>query len=209
MIILHFDIQPQFKYMIYFIYTSHQKVQRFGKNAAVDQGTDIPNHTSEFVQYVADNVDHNIRTLDANDTFLGIGIIASVTPGTEHNQFVPRAQVNPDDISMTGRIQIQHQGSVTQAIEIMYNNIVTKKARDPTANLDILWKTLLLFGLSRPAWSGMMQLSHRGIHPGQSSVTFLPMIDMSSSNPTCILSTLKFASEHARRYSVTPIVTFD
>ena len=30
MIILHFDLQPQFKYMIYFIYTSHQeKVSRF------------------------------------------------------------------------------------------------------------------------------------------------------------------------------------
>ena len=188
---------------------SYQEVQRFGKNAAVDQGTDIPNHTSEFVQYVADNVDHNIRTLDGNDTFHGMGIIASVTPGTKHNQLVPRAQVNPDDISLTGRIQIQHQGSVTQGIEIKYNNIVIKKARDPTANLDILWKTSLLFGLSRPAWSGMMQLSHCGIHPGQSSVTFLPMIDMSSSNPTCIFSTLKFASEHARRHSVTPIVTFD
>ena len=50
---------------------------------------------------------------------------------------------------------------------------------------------------------------YRGIHPGQSSVTFLPMIDMSSSNPTCIFSTLKFASEHARLHSVTPIVTFD
>ena len=188
---------------------SYQEVQRFGKNAAVDQGTDIPNHTSEFVQYVVDNVDHNIRTLDGNDTFHGMGIIASVTPGTKHNQLVPRAQVNPDDVSLTGRIQIQHQGSVTQGIEIKYNNIVIKKARDPTANLDILWKTSLLFGLSRPAWSGLMQLSHCGIHPGQSSVTFLPMIDMSSSNPTCIFSTLKFASEHARRHSVTPIVTFD
>ena len=28
---------------------SYQEVQRFGKNAAVTQGTCIPNHTSEFV----------------------------------------------------------------------------------------------------------------------------------------------------------------
>ena len=59
---------------------SYQEVKRFGKNAAVDQATDTPNHTSEFAQYVADNVDHNIRTLDGNDTFHGMGIIASVTP---------------------------------------------------------------------------------------------------------------------------------
>ena len=100
---------------------SYQEVQRFGKNAAVHQGTNIPNHTSEFVQYVADNVDHNIRTLDGNDTFHDMGIIASVTPGTKHSQFVTRGKVNPDDISTTGHIQIQHEGSVTQAIEIKYN----------------------------------------------------------------------------------------
>ena len=158
---------------------SYQEVQRFGQNAAVDQGTEIPNHTTEFVQYVADNVDHNIRTLDGNDTFHGMGIIASVTPGTKHSQLVPRRKVNSDDLCTTGRIQIQHQGSPNQAVEIKYNSIVIKEVQDPTANLDILWRTSLLFGLSRPAWSGMLQLSHRGNHPGQSSVTFLPMIDMS------------------------------
>jgi len=35
------------------------------------------------------------------------------------------------------------------------------------------------------------------------------MINMSSSNPICIFTTLEFASEHARRHSVTPIVTLD
>ena len=176
---------------------AYQEVQRFGQNATVDQGSDIPNHTSEFLQYVADNVDHNIRTLDGNDTFHGMGIIASVTPGTKHSQLVPRKKV------------IQIQGLVGQAVEIKYNSIVIKTAQDPTANLDILWKTSLLFGISQPAWSGLMQLSHRGNHPGQSSVTFLPMIDMSSSDPMCIFSTLKFVSEHAQQHNVTPIITFD
>ena len=55
----------------------------------------------------------------------------------------------------------------------------------------------------------MMQYVHRGNRPGQSSVTFLPMIDMSSSDPTCIFSTLKFVTEHARKHNVTPIITFD
>ena len=188
---------------------SYQEVQKFGQNAAVNQGTDIPSHTSEFVQYVADNVDHNIRTLDGNDTFHGMGIIAAVTPGTTQSQLVPRRQVNAEDISTAGCIQIQHQGLANQEIEIKYNDIVIQKALDPTANLDILWKTSLLFGFSRPAWSGMMQFVHRGNHPGQSSVTFLPMIDMSSSDPTCIFSTLKFVTEHARKHNVTPIITFD
>ena len=188
---------------------SYQEVQKFGQNAAVNQGTDIPSHTSEFVQYVADNVDHNIRTLNGNDTFHGMGIIAAVTPGTTQSQLVPRRQVNTEDISKAGCIQIQHQGLANQEIEIKYNDIVIQKALDPTANLDILWKTSLLFGFFRPAWSGMMHYVHRGNHPGQSSVTFLPMIDMSSSDPTCIFSTLKFVTEHARKHNVTPIITFD
>ena len=62
----------------------------------------------------------------------------------------------------------------------------------------------------RPAWSGMMQMVHTGDHPGQSSVLFLPMIDLDPGNihvmrvlHTCILC------EHAARYNVTPIITFD
>ena len=86
------------------------------QNAAVD-------HTSEFVQYVADNVDHNIRTLDANDTFHAMGIIYLDTQGAKHSQFVPRKKVNPDDTSTTGRIQIQQKGLVNQEIEIKYNSI--------------------------------------------------------------------------------------
>ncbi len=35
------------------------------------------------------------------------------------------------------------------------------------------------------------------------------MIDMNSSDSTCIYSTLMFFSEHARRHEVTPIITFD
>ena len=38
---------------------------------------------------------------------------------------------------------------------------------------------------------------------------FLPMIDMEPSNMTCIYSTLIFINEQAKRYSVTPVVTFD
>ena len=62
---------------------------------------------------------------------------------------------------------------------------------DPTANLDVLWKTSLLFGSTRPAWSGMMQSVHQRPHQGKSSVMFLPMIDMNPSDVLCVSSTLE------------------
>ena len=33
------------------------------------------------MQFVADNADHNLRTLDGHETFHGMGIIAAATPG--------------------------------------------------------------------------------------------------------------------------------
>ena len=49
----------------------------------------------------------------------------------------------------------------------------------------------------------------KGSHPGQSSIMFLPMIDLDPSDLTCIYSTLVFVSEQAKRYHVTPVITFD
>ena len=40
----------------------------------MNQGLDIPGFPpGKFVQYVADNVDHDIRTTDGCDTFHGMG----------------------------------------------------------------------------------------------------------------------------------------
>ena len=47
------------------------------------------------------------------------------------------------------------------------------------------------------------------LYPGKSSVTFLPMIDMSPSDMSCINSTLHFVCEQSSRYGVTPVLTFD
>ena len=55
----------------------------------------------------------------------------------------------------------------------------------------------------------MMQMLHHGEYPGESSVMFLPMIDLDPIDPSCIYTTMKFVSSQARRYNATPILTFD
>ena len=54
-----------------------------------------------------------------------------------------------------------------------------------------------------------MQIVHKSEHLGQSSVIFMPIIDMKSSDKSCILSTRHFATEQARCYNTSPILTFD
>ena len=57
---------------------SYKEVSTFARCAAVSQWTEIPNLTEgSFVQYVADNVDQNICTLDGFITFHGMGMIAT------------------------------------------------------------------------------------------------------------------------------------
>ena len=61
-----------------------------------------------------------------------------------------------------------------------------------------------------PGWSGMMQQVQDGSHRGQSSIMFLPMIDMKSTDITCLSSTLNYVSSHCKTHNITePVITFD
>ena len=61
----------------------------------------------------------------------------------------------------------------------------------------------------KPGWAGMMQMIQKGPYPGQSSVYFLPMIDMNPTDLSCIYSTLMFVSEQAKQHGTEPVLTFD
>ena len=137
-------------------------------------------------------------------------MIAVVTPGSNRSNPILRVKVTAKDIASVGHVPIQyHREESLEMTAVTYGKLHDVKASDPTAHLDILWKTSLLFGSPRPAWSGMMQLVHHHNHPEKSSVMFLPMIDTNPSDMTCVYSTLKYVSEHAHRHDVTPIITFD
>ncbi len=65
------------------------------KNGAVKTGTNLESLKSETILYIAEKFDHNIRTLDGNYTFNGMGI----TPATKKTRVVPRKTINHKDIS--------------------------------------------------------------------------------------------------------------
>ena len=192
--------------------SSYSTVQKYERSAAATQGTDIPSHIPGcFVQYAADNVDHNTRTLDGTGTFHGMGIIAMITPATKTTKPVPIKAVSAEEIASAGRIDICHyQGPAENIPQLIYKELRDVRVQDSSENLDLLWKlSQPLLRSPRPAWSGTMQMICNGNYPGQSSVMFLPMIDLDPGDMTCIYSTLVFISEQARRYHFTPVVTFD
>lgn len=189
---------------------SYSEVIKFERNATVAQRTDIPGFSGHFVQYIiADNVDHNIRTIDGMNTFHGMGMIATTTPATANNRCVPRITVSAEDISAVGTINILPFMPTTNGMQSLSYSEIHDFQEEDSSILDELWKISLSVRSPRPGWSGMMQMVYKGNHPGESSILFLPMIDMDPGNMSCVYSTLHFISQHASRYQVTPVITFD
>jgi len=105
----------------------------------LNYGTDIPNYSTQFVQYVADNVDHNIKTLDGNNTFHGMGMIAAVTPGTKASSPISRVKVNSDEIASVGRVPILYcKENAVGMTTVRYQKFRSFAAKDLTAQLDLL-----------------------------------------------------------------------
>jgi len=190
---------------------SYSEVSKFERSAAVKEGTDIPNISSDnFIQYIADNVDHNLRTIDGHNTFHGMGIMATVTPGTASTTSVPRVTVTNEDIALIGRVNIHHFVSAVEGLCPMQYDKLVEYDTEYHTRVDLLWDISLSIKSPRPAWSGLMQMINKtGNHPGKSSMLFLPMLDIEPGDITCIYSTMMYVSEHAARNNVTPILTFD
>ncbi len=65
---------------------SYSEVTKFECNAVVAQC----NRYSRFAHYVADNVDHNIQTIDGMNIFYGMEMIADTTPANANDQMHSR-----------------------------------------------------------------------------------------------------------------------
>ena len=190
--------------------TSYSDVSKYIRSAAFHQGTDMHLTEGSFVQYIADNVDHNLRTLDGENTFHGMGIIAAITPSVKISTEIPRIKISSTNLLSKSHIEIRYFKSkvipkLAKFTDIMHEAV----ASDRTYRIDLLWCSAWLLKPDRPLWGGYMQFMSQGSHPGKSCVKFLPMIDMPASNESCILSTLNFIADHARKHKVHPIITFD
>ena len=116
---------------------------RYERSAAVVQGTDIPEYTQDHcIQYIADNVDHNLATIDGTETFHGMGIVAVVTPQTQVSRLaIPKANVTAAEIAAVDRINIEYFKLPPNLPPLIYQPIVHMAAEDSASQLDLLWKT--------------------------------------------------------------------
>ena len=120
---------------------SYKNVQKYERSTGVAQGTEIPGYTPvHFEQYSADNVDHNIRTLDGTGTIHGKGIIAVITPSTKATIPIPIRKVSVEDIAKVEQIEIRPFIGPLENTPLHYQELQSITVRDSTSNLDLLWK---------------------------------------------------------------------
>ena len=174
-----------------------------------------------FTQWSADNVDHNVRTLDGHGTLHAMGIIASTT--SDNNHGLPMSKIARQSRKKVGDV-IKGKGITTVQYIAPEISGLSKIKFKPLlqlqrpyilpldTSLDLLWHVSIFFSKSsRPNWSGYMSnASVGGSYPGKSTVSILPIIDLDPTNLLCIYSTLRFIEEQAKLINIrTPVVTFD
>jgi len=64
--------------------SSYSEVVKYEMNSAKTLNNTVPAYSPGLLmQFVSDNVDHNVRTIDGINTYHGMGTIASVTHGNK------------------------------------------------------------------------------------------------------------------------------
>jgi hypothetical protein len=206
---------------------SYDEVTRY-KQSVVQMDTSgsstVEGFPGSFTQWVADNVDHNVLTLDGQGTFHGMGIISVSTPTDMHSpdqleQAVPRlrrTRVNALVINRGIPVVPYYSSDVRGLSKLSYKAIRQLQSPyvlPPSTNLDLVWHSGWLVRDDehpQPNWSGFMQNVSSGEHPSVANIQMLPIIDLNPSNESCIYSTLLFVQQQAQQLNiVTPCITFD
>jgi len=120
--------------------SSYAEVKRFEQCAALSQGVNVYGTIPDScIQFVAGNVDHNIRTQEGTGTFHGMGIIAAATPGTKQHTPIPRdISVNAKSVTAVGKIPIRYHDPATVNLSLVYEVLQDFKTEDDGRKLDLV-----------------------------------------------------------------------
>ncbi|KYM95812.1 hypothetical protein ALC62_13539 [Cyphomyrmex costatus] len=172
----------------------------------------------KFVQFIFDNADHNVNTLDGHNTFHAMGGIMAVTPWQAFSSCKTIQRLNKipsaEDIGKFGFIglkQYERKGSAgLQSVVVENPDEETYHPIDFTFS-DILW----LYGKNKnptatPGWNGFMQKMTNSDDYATSKIIPLPFVNASPSDLNTIFTVLIEASRRtiAQNQEVC-VVTFD
>jgi len=211
---------------------SYDEVTRYKQCVVMSQVPGCPGtspYPAAMTQWVGDNIDHNLQTLDGKGTFHGMGLISVSVPLKGNYTSSPIRPPNvrrlksklPVSQLITNRgIPIVHYNKPGRCglvdISMKEINQLTQLASvplPPISHLDMVWHLKWFFRSDespRPNWSGYMQATCTGEHKAAGAVNMLPMVDLKPTDASCIYSTLLFVVQQAKHLQVpAAVITFD
>lgn len=168
-----------------------------------------------FVQFVWDNADVNVKTIDGENTFHEMGGIMIITPHTSFlpDKSIPRLKYVPADSLISSTNSELKHSTMKKNAGLSAISIADVKINEdiiPTAP-DLLW----LYGKSTnlpdiPGWNGFMEQVTKECPYKQSKIVFLPFIHAPPTQYDTVLTSLLEASERSSAHGQkTCIVTYD
>ena len=194
---------------------SYDEVVRFKQSvmqAHTGFSAEPRNLSGAFTQFIADNVDHNVCTLDGKGTFHGMGMISATVEATEptvhHITRIPKrmkAGKGSHGNSVTLLPYSMGSGVGLSRIELADIRSLQHPLVLPCSmKYNSLWLAGNMLSTDEypgPNWSGYMTTACTGAHPCVTSVNMLPIIDLSPMDETCIYSTLSFLTAQSEKTS--------
>lgn len=168
-----------------------------------------------FNQFVFDNADFNVCTIDGLNTFHSMGGIRCITPASsiEKGASIPRLMKMPTS-SETGNIgvipletfQVKRGGLRNVIVE---NLEVPEEPTHPPPH-DTLWLFAQKLRIRVPQWKGFMNTVTKGDYSEKTKVVPLPFINAPPSDYDTVYTALMYAAELCERVNQhNVIITFD
>ena len=157
---------------------------------------------------MADNVDHNMVTLNGHNTVHVMGMMGCLTPGEFGNTMpIMKRNIPKEEILALSKdtIIISRIKEAAYLKNVTFHQLHEIKKCEP-CDIDMLYSVTKLLHIRESLWSGTMQAITRGPRPGVSSFFYLPMIIYLLN---CIYSTLVFVKEEAAKHECFAVCTFD
>lgn len=171
---------------------------------------------SAFIQFVFDNADVNMRTLDGFGTFHSLGGIKCITPA---KSLTPSPIIRRDSSHTPKEAEKQDIRILAyrKPLKVGLKKVVIKdmkqekcEAAVKARQLDLTWLCGLNKCSSVPNWSGYMQTAMEGTgHFEVSQVIAIPFIRLNPGNLSTLYSALSFAANQSLLHNQCCIVTFD
>ena len=125
--------------------SSYREVLDFIGNAALTNGSELNGiiNDASFPLFIADNVDHNLMTLNGENTFHGMGMIAAVKFGNFCEKVVERCKVTKEEIMQITKVPIKEYCTVNVLPKLSVDAL--KPLFSVDFMIDLLWKSSIKF----------------------------------------------------------------